>query len=92
MATHLGYVYKKIFKPSKDSGGGLLHNEDDWKFKYLKMESRYEEEKMACVYNIMEKNKLRKETEDFQTQWKKSIKRSRHAEWLHARRLKFICF
>ena len=28
----------------------------------MKMESRYEEEKMACVYNIMEKNKLRKET------------------------------
>ena len=26
---------------------------------------------MACVYNIMEKNKLRKETEDLQTQLKK---------------------
>ena len=35
------------------------------------MESRYEEEKMACVYNIMEKNKLRKETEDLLTQLKK---------------------
>ena len=37
----------------------------------MKMESRYEEEKMAFVYKIMEKNKLRKGTEDLQTQLKK---------------------
>ena len=55
---------KNNFKPSEDFEGGLPHHEADWKFKYMKMESRYEEEKMACVYNIMEKNKLKKETED----------------------------
>merc|ERR1712126_475065 len=60
-----------LLKLFTDFEGGLPHHEADWKFKYMKMESRYEEEKMACVYNIMEKNKLRKETEDLQTQLKK---------------------
>merc|ERR1712137_548790 len=60
-----------LLKLFTDFEGGLPHHEGDWKFKYMKMESRYEEEKMACVYNIMEKNKLRKETEDLQTQLKK---------------------
>merc|ERR1712126_645709 len=60
-----------LLKLFTDFEGGLPHHEADWKFKYMKMESRYEEEKMACVYNIMEKNKFRKETEDLQTQLKK---------------------
>merc|ERR1712137_364459 len=62
---------ESLLKLFTDFEGGLPHHEGDWKFKYMKMESRYEEEKMACVYNIMEKNKLRKETEDLQTQLKK---------------------
>ena len=62
MVTYRHWVTKSFFKPSEDFEGRLPHHKADWKFKYMKMESRYEEEKMACVYNIMEKNKLRKET------------------------------
>lgn len=43
----------------------------DWKSKYEKMEFKYEQEKMACVYNIMAKNELKQELEGAQSELEK---------------------